>query len=164
MIIISIAIQLKTIMTKIIANIKKTRSFLLDGIKDLSDGQLNKIPAGFNNNIIWNLGHMIAAQQGICYRRSGATPVISNDFWERYRTGSKPAGAAEATEIENIKTLFLSTIDQLESDINTPVFDNYTAWTTRYGVEITSISDAVSFVPFHEGLHLGTIMSLKRLL
>jgi hypothetical protein len=150
-------------MTRQIANIKKIRNFLLAGIKDLTAGQLNKIPAGFNNNIIWNLGHMIAAQQGICYRRAGATPVITDDFWERFRTGSKPAVPVEATEIENIKNLFLSTIDQLEIDINTPVFDNYTSWTTRYGVEITSINEAVNFVPFHEGLHLGTIMSLKKL-
>jgi DinB superfamily len=150
-------------MSNIIANIKKTRSFLLEGIKDQSVGQLNKIPAGFNNNIIWNLGHMIAAQQGICYRRSGATPVINDDFWEQYRTGSRPVGTVDASGIEYVKGLFLGTIDQLEIDILTPVFDNYTAWTTRYGVEITSISDAVSFVPFHEGLHLGVIMSLKKL-
>ena len=150
-------------MTRQIADIKKIRNFLLEGIKDLSADQLNKIPAGFNNNIIWNLGHMIAAQQGICYRRAGAKPVISDDFWERFRTGSKPANTVEPAEIENIKTLFLSTIDQLESDVRTPVFDNYTPWNTRYNVEITSINDAVGFVPFHEGLHLGTIMSLKKL-
>jgi hypothetical protein len=150
-------------MTRQIANIKKIRNFLLEGIKDLTSEQLNKIPAGFNNNIIWNLGHMIAAQQGICYRRAGATPRISDEFWERFRTGSKPDGAVEAAEIENIKTLFLSTIDQLETDVKTPVFDNYTSWNTRYNVEISSINDAVGFVPFHEGLHLGTIMSLKKL-
>jgi DinB superfamily len=163
MIIPSIAIQLQIIMTHQITKIKKIRSFLLEGIKDLTADQLNKIPEGFNNNIIWNLGHMIAAQQGICYRRAGATSRISDDFWERFRTGSKPDGTVEAAEIENIKSMFLSTIDQLEIDMNTPVFNNYTAWTTRYGVEITSIGDAVSFVPFHEGLHLGTIMSLKKL-
>lgn len=150
-------------MIKQIETVKKTRVFLLEGIKDLTVAQLNKIPAGFNNNIIWNLGHMIAAQQGICYKRAGATPLISDDFWDRFRSGSKPEGTVEAAEIENIKSLFLSSIDRLEIDCDTPVFDNYTAWTTRYGVELASINDAISFVPFHEGLHLGTIIALKKL-
>jgi hypothetical protein len=150
-------------MTKQIETVKKVRTFLLEGIRELTAGQLNKIPAGFNNNIIWNLGHLIAAQQGICYKRAGATPLISNDFWERFRTGSKPGETIDAVEIEDIKSLFLSSIDQLEIDFHTPVFVNYTAWTTRYGVEIADINDAISFLPFHEGLHLGTIMAMKRL-
>src|SRR5438445_7426651 len=108
-------------MTKQIETVKKVRTFLLEGIKDLTVEQLNKIPAGFNNNIIWNLGHMIAAQQGICYKRAGATPLISDDFWDRFRSGSKPMGTVETAEIENIKSLFLSSIDRLEINCDTPV-------------------------------------------
>lgn len=150
-------------MNRQIDTVKKIRAFLLEGIKDLTNGQLNQIPAGFNNNIIWNLGHMIAAQQGICYRRAGATPLISEEFWERFRTGSKPAGTVDSPEIEEIKSLFLSSIDQLAIDADTSVFDNYTAWNTRYNVEIRNIKDAISFLPFHEGLHLGTILAMKKL-
>jgi len=50
-------------MKKEIERLKKTRIFLLDLIKDLTTEQLNEIPKGFNNNIIWNLGHLIASQQ-----------------------------------------------------------------------------------------------------
>jgi hypothetical protein len=150
-------------MTKQIETVKKVRALLLEGIKDLTTEQLNKIPAGFNNNIIWNLGHLIAAQQGICYKRTGATPLISDDFWERFKPGSKPEVTVEAAEIENIKSLFLRSIDQLEIDCDTPVFNSYTAVTTRYGIELASIDDGINFLPFHEGLHLGTIMAIKRL-
>jgi hypothetical protein len=150
-------------MTKQIEIVKKVRASLLEGIKDLTTEQLNKIPAGFNNNIIWNLGHLIAVQQGICYKRAGATTPISVDFWEKFKPGSKPEATAEATEIENIKSLFLSSIDQLEIDYNTPVFDNYTAWTTRSGIELARIDDGINFLPFHEGLHSGTVMAIKRL-
>jgi hypothetical protein len=150
-------------MIKQIEIVRKIRGFLLEGIKDLSPGLLNKIPAGFNNNIIWNLGHLIAAQQGICYKRAGAPLLINDDFWERFRSGSKPEGTVEAAEIENIKSLFLSSIDQLAIDSETPVFNNYTAWTPRYGVEIATIKDAISFLPFHEGLHSGIILTMKKL-
>jgi hypothetical protein len=150
-------------MKKQIDTIKKVRTFLLEGIKDLTTEQLNRIPEGFNNNIIWNLGHLVAAQQGICYKRAGVKPLITDEFWENYRSGSKPQGPVSEAEIENIKTLFLITLDELEMDYDKNLFTNYTTWTTRYGTEMTNIDDAIAFIPFHEGLHSGVIMTMKRL-
>jgi hypothetical protein len=143
--------------------IKKVRAFLLEGIKDLSAEQLNKIPAGFNNNIIWNLGHIVAAQQGICYKRAGLPSMITDEFWEKYRSGSKPDGIIDEAEIDYIKELFFTSLDQLEADYDKNIFTGYTSWATRYGVEIGNIDDALSFVPFHEGLHSGVIGAMKRL-
>lgn len=64
-------------MNKQIEIIRKTRVKLLEMLSDLSTDQLNKIPAGFNNNIIWNLAHLVAAQQGICYLRAGLPMVLT---------------------------------------------------------------------------------------
>lgn len=150
-------------MKKQIDTIKKVRTFLLENIKDLTPEQLNRIPEGFNNNIIWNLGHLVAAQQGICYKRAGVKPLITDEFWEKYRSGSKPQEPVSEAEIENIKTLFLITLDELEMDYDKNIFTGYTAWTTRYGNEMTNIDDAISFIPYHEGLHSGVIMAMKRL-
>jgi len=146
-----------------IETIRKTRSFLLEQIKSLGTELINQIPEGFNNNIIWNLGHMIAAQQGICYKRAGLPTIIGEDFWEKFRTGSKPQGPLNEEEITNIKDLLFTTLDKLEADLNNNIFGNYTTWTTRYGVEIGSIDAALEFLPFHEGLHSGTIFTMKKL-
>ena len=70
--------------------IRKIRKYLLESVKDLSIDQLNTTPAGFNNNIAWNLGHMIAAQQGICYVRAGLQPPAGEGFFNTYKPGSKP--------------------------------------------------------------------------
>lgn len=143
--------------------IRQTRSFILQAIEDLSTDQLNHIPEGFNNNIIWNLGHMIAAQQGVCYMRNGMPPRISEEFFNRYKPGSKPEQNISAEEVAVIKELTFSTLDQLEADYENGHWTGYKPWTTRYGVELTSIEDAVQFILFHEGLHGGVIASLKRL-
>jgi hypothetical protein len=146
-----------------IETIRKTRSFLLEQLKNLSNGQFNQVAEGFNNNIIWNLGHMIAAQQGLSYKRAGLPTIISDDFWEKYRTGSKPEGMVSDNEITQIKDLLFTTLDEFEIDYNKKIFGNYTAWSTRYGVEVASIDDGIKFLPFHEGLHSGTIIAIKRL-
>ncbi|MCW3116919.1 MAG: DinB family protein [Chitinophagaceae bacterium] len=136
---------------------------MLAGISDLSIDELNKIPTGFNNNIIWNLGHLVASQQGLCYLRAGIKPSADENFISAYRSGSKPEKFINNNELEIIKTLLLSTLDQFETDYRNNIFPNYNAWTTRYGVPLTTIDDALDFLPFHEGLHMGTIISLKRL-
>lgn len=51
--------------------LRKTRQYVLELIANLSMEQLNEVPAGFTNNIVWNLGHMLASQQGVCYLRGG---------------------------------------------------------------------------------------------
>ncbi len=142
--------------------LRKTRHFALNLIADLSDEQLNKIPEGFGNNIIWNLGHLVAAQEGVCYKRSGAPTNISEEFFQAYKPGSKPEREASAEEIAQIKGLLLSSLDDLERDhaagklIMTP-------WTTRYGVDINTIEDGISFLQFHEGLHQGYVTALVKL-
>ena len=146
-----------------IETIRKIRIFMLAGISDLSIQELNKIPEGFNNNIIWNLGHLVASQQGLCYIRAGLPPVTGENFILNYKTGTKPEKFIDADELELIKNLLLTTLDQLESDYDNKIFTGYQSWSTRYGVVLAGIDDAVDFLPFHEGLHLGTINSLKRL-
>jgi hypothetical protein len=150
-------------MTKQIEIIRKTRSLLSKHLEDLTVEQYNKIPEGFNNNIIWNLGHMIVAQQGVCYIRAGLPPRVEEDIINSFKSSTKPERAFSGGEIENIKTLFFSTLNQLEEDYSNNIFGSYTAWITRYGVELSNIEDAINFLPFHEGLHSGCIGALKRL-
>ena len=150
-------------MTKQIEIIRKTRSFLLKNLEGLTTEQYNKIPEGFNNNIIWNLGHMIAAQQGICYMRAGIAPRVGEDFINTFKSGTRPERTFSETEIQEIKELLFTTLDQLEEDYNNKIFNNYNTWSTRYAVELASIDDAINFLPFHEGLHSGCSTALKKL-
>jgi hypothetical protein len=149
-------------MTSQIRAIGETRSFLLEQLKELTTEQFNRIAEGFKNNIIWNLGHMIAVQQGICYKRAGLPTLISDDFWNRFKPGSTPGGTIREDEISSVRQLLLITMEQLEADYRKRVFGHYTAWVTRFGVEMASIDDGIKFLSFHDGLHTGVIMDLKR--
>lgn len=151
-------------MLKKIDTLKKTRENLLNVIKDLSNEQLNEIPIGFNNNIIWNLGHLLATQQVICYFRAGLKMPIDEQHFANYKPGTKPDTIIENAAISKMKELFLSAVSGFELDFESNVFQNYNSWTNRFGIEITTIEDAMTFVLFHEGIHLGYIMALKRVI
>jgi hypothetical protein len=150
-------------MKKEIDNVRKIRTALLEGIKNLDTDQLNKIPDGFGNNIIWNLAHVVSAQQSICYKRAGLEALLDDDFINTYKPGTKPEKFVDTAGIENIKQLLFSTLDQLETDYNNNIFKEYTPVTTRYGVELNNIEEGISFLSFHEGYHMGSIMGLKKL-
>src|SRR5437762_2510907 len=102
-------------MDKRIDKIKKFRLFLLEQIKELTDEQLNKIPHGYNNNIIWNLTHLICAQQGICYLRAGQAALVPDKYIAPFFTNTKPERFISRQETEEISGLFISTIDTLQT-------------------------------------------------
>jgi hypothetical protein len=149
-------------MNKSIESIRNTRSYLLQLVNGLTTEQLNEVPAGFNNNIIWNLGHLVASQQGVCYLRAGLKTWVSEKVYHDYKPGTKPTGFLNNSEINEIKNLLATSLDQMETDYSNAIFENYITWTTRYGVTITNIDEALQFLLFHEGLHTGYVMALKR--
>jgi hypothetical protein len=150
-------------MNKQIETIRRTRKFLFQLADELTIEQLNEIPPGFNNNIIWNLAHIIAAQQGLCYLRSELKLLVDDEFYQAYKPGTKPAKFVDSKEVEKIKQLSLTTIDQLEKDLQNNLFSGYKPWTTRYGVDLNSIEDAITFLLFHDGLHVGYSMAQRHL-
>lgn len=149
-------------MNKKIDSIRKTRVKILERLNDLTPAQFNKIPQGFNNNIIWNLGHMIAAQEGILYLRGGHPLRVQQDFYDQYKMGSKPERELSDSEIKDIKSLLISSLDDLDTHVQAGLFQEYPNWTTRFDVDVSSFEDALDFVIFHEGLHLGCITALKK--
>jgi hypothetical protein len=151
-------------MLKAIEILYKPRTHMLTLLDTLTIEQLNTVPAGFNNNIVWNFAHMIAAQQGVCYLRAGLKTVIDEELYLAYKPETKPEKFVDEAQLEAIKQLAFTTLDQLEKDYNEGIFANYVPWTTRYGVGINNIDEAIQFLPFHDGLHVGYIMAQRRAL
>ncbi|GEM_PF-2526923 len=56
----------------IIRNTRKRLSEMADGH---TLEQLNRIPEKYNNNLAWNLGHVVASQQVLCYELSALPPT-----------------------------------------------------------------------------------------
>src|SRR5688500_325038 len=94
-----------------IENIRKTRRFLINHIKELSIEKLNKIPHGFNNNILWNVGHLVAAVQSICYIKGSLTPSLAPHSFNKYMPGTKPDIFYDSNEEDEIKELLFSSLD-----------------------------------------------------
>ena len=140
------------------------RKNILGVLKPFSVEQLNTIPAGFKNNLIWHLGHVIVSHQILCYKFSGLSPAIPAHLIDLYKRGTVPVGNVEADHVEDLRKLALETITKFKVDYESGIFEEYQGYQSLYGVKINSIEHAVKFNMVHEGLHLGYAMTMRRLL
>jgi len=124
--------------------------------------QLNTIPLGFNNNLIWNIGHIIVVQQMLVYNLSGLPMMVSNEMVEKYKKGTKPEGMVLQPEIDEIQSLLFETINQTKADFNAGVFKNYNEFTSMSGFTMKNAEDAMAFNYYHEAVHTGMMMSIRK--
>jgi hypothetical protein len=141
---------------------RTSRKMLSQFLKGYSLDQLNRIPEGHNNNLIWNIAHIIVVQQMLVYKLSGLSMKISDTLVEKYKKGTKPEQDATQAEVDEIYNLLMETIDQTEIDLNNNTFVNYQEYPTSTGLVLKNAKDAMVFNSFHEGIHIGAILSLRK--
>ncbi|MGJ8665202.1 MAG: DinB family protein [Patiriisocius sp.] len=125
---------------------------------------LNKVPAGFNNNIFWNIKHTVVTQQALVYGLSGLPLHVSNDDVQGYKKGTKPEGDITQDDVDLCKNQLHALIKKTEEDWNNGLFTNYKEYTVTTKTTLSSAKEAIEFNNFHEGIHLGYVLALKRVL
>ncbi len=127
-----------------------------------SKADLLEIPYGYNNNIYWNIAHCMATQQLLHYYLSD-NPFRIDEYWiENYKKGTLPKLKVSDEEIEDLKFLLSETSKVLVRDYDHDLFEDYTSYTTSFGLDLKNIENAITFNNIHEGLHLGYAMAQKR--
>ncbi|TWO33868.1 DinB family protein [Seonamhaeicola sediminis] len=143
--------------------LQKTRKSFKNFLEDTSLDNLNKIPEGHKNNIIWNIGHILVTEQLLAYKLSGLPTMVSDSLIEKYRKGSIPEGYVTQNEVDEIKGLLEVTIEKTAEDYKKGRFKNFNEYTvSTTGNTLTNIDESLQFILFHEGMHLGIVMSLLK--
>ncbi len=132
-------------------------------IEETSLEDLNKIPKDFNNNIIWNIAHVVVSEQLLAYKLSGLSSTLSDEMINKYRKDTKPESDVTQEDVNEIKGLLFSTIAKTEADYSKGVFKTYNAYTvSTTGNTLTNIDDALQFILAHEGIHYGYVLALLK--
>jgi len=139
------------------------RKLIAPFLEEYTLDQLNTIPEGFSNNLFWNIAHVVVTQQLLIYKLSGLNMLVSDELVDKYKKGTKPEHIATQADVDEIKQLLFDLIDQTQADYGSGVFTQFTEYPTSSGFVLKNVKDAMAYNNFHEGLHLGIIMSLKKL-
>ncbi|WP_116523815.1 DinB family protein [Seonamhaeicola aphaedonensis] len=143
--------------------LQKTRKSFKKIIENTSLESLNKIPEGHRNNIIWNIGHILVTEQLLAYKLSGLPTMVSDILIDKYRKGTTPEGPVTQDEVDEINGLLEVSLEKTIENYKKGVFKNFNEYTvSTTGNTLTDIDESLQFILFHEGMHLGIVMSLLK--
>lgn len=145
--------------------ILQTRQKFIELIDSLSVDQLNNIPTGFNNNIIWNFGHIIVSTQTLVYTRTGIRPDTAwVKYNEDYKKDTKPTRFIEKVEIDELKAIAIASIEEIRNDYENGIFGTITSFATAtYGYPMDTIEEVVALTSGHDNVHYGYALAQRRL-
>lgn len=152
-------------MKQVFQQILLSRQAFLRLIEPLSTEQLNKVPDGFNNNLVWNLGHLVVSTPALCYLRTGVNTSYAIPLLKQYIKGSRPEKYVEAADIALLKTELISSISLIEEDYANDVFKTMSPYATEtYVQEMQTIEEVITCTLAHDNFHFGYAVALKRAL
>jgi hypothetical protein len=142
-----------------------SRKAFIQLIDSLTIEELNKIPDGYNNNIIWNFGHIVVSTQTLCYVRTGVLQdATSVKFNEYYKKDTRPTYTVTEEEVAELKVIALKSIEKIKEDYANEKFSDITPFTTAtYGVQLNSIEEVLITTIGHDNVHYGYAWALKKL-
>ena len=139
------------------------RRSMLKILEERSYEELVKIPENFRNSIFWNIAHLLVTQQLLFYKLSGNELRIDKDMVTKYGKGSVANEDVQESDIQYVKDHLLTAMSETQKDYNKGLFIDFKSYMTSTGIELKSIEDAIKFNTFHDGIHLGIVLSLMKI-
>lgn len=140
-----------------------TRGLTLQTLSDLTPAQWTTIPEGFSNNILWNAAHIAATQARLLYVLNGLPAPIADRIIQNGIRGTSPKEWTEPLTPEDVLDVLGRLVPQTIEDDAAGTFNEFKPLELRPGLTLDSFDDAIVFSIMHEGMHIGMIMQLKKL-
>lgn len=145
--------------------INSIRKQFTDLVSNARLDQLNTIPNGFNNNIAWNFGHMIASGYGLAFVSTGVNASLDIPLLSKFKKGTKPEAPVTQEEINTLKDLADQFPLALEEAIKADRFQNIKSYTTQtFGLPMDTLESVLITIVAHDTLHFQTARMYNRIL
>ena len=143
---------------------KRNRNILENFLNTFSLAELNKIPEGFKNNIFWNIAHVVATQQLLVYKLSKLEMKLPEVWINEFKKETKPERIYTEADVDFLRKQLFSIILETEKDYNLSKFQEFIPYHTSNGFILHDVNESIHFNNFHEGMHLGIILQIKKFL
>lgn len=135
------------------------RSEILSVVDAVSKEDAEKIPDGFKNNIRWNLGHIYLDQYLWIQALTKETADVPENFNKWFGYGTSPANFTEETpSVTELKELLRKQPARIKETYGERLEEEFPQ--TEMGMH--TIEQVLIRTIFHEGMHLQTILDLKK--
>lgn len=135
------------------------RNELLGLVEGVTEEEAGYIPSGFNNNIRWNLGHVVLDQYLWIQAVTGEAQPVSPDWQRWFGYGTSPADfEAETPDVRQIMAVLQQQPERIREQYGSRLEEDFAP--TEMGMH--TVEQVLIRTIFHEGLHIGAIQAIKR--
>lgn len=137
------------------------RTEVLHIVETLSEDRADIIPTGFHNNIRWNMGHIYVDQFLWIEALTNEKDKELEAFQSWFGYGTSPANFNDETpSFETLKKLLKGQPSQLKETYG----DRLELEFPPIDMGMNTIEQVLIRTIFHEGMHLQTILDIRRFL
>ena len=139
-----------------------TRGYFLSQMEGLSEDQLSAVPDKIGHNILWNMGHVVHSLYGMSYTPSGLDYPAPKNYPEFFKGGSSPDTWSEKPDIAEVLGYLKTSAKQVADDLAAGKFDSFKEIDLGQ-IKFATVEEALGFHLYHEGIHMGMCMEIKKL-
>jgi hypothetical protein len=137
------------------------RSYILAVVEGLTDEKAEVIPEGFHNNIRWNLGHIFLDQYLWIQAVTKEKADVPQQYQSWFGYGTSPKNFTDETPgVEELKALLREQPGKIREVYGHRLDEEFAP--TEMGM--FTIEQVLVRTIFHEGMHLQTILDIKKLI
>ncbi|UOQ95663.1 DinB family protein [Halobacillus shinanisalinarum] len=132
---------------------------MLEVVENTTVEEAEIIPAGFNNNIQWNLGHVYLDQYMWIQAITRESTNVPEEFNSWFGFGTNPADFDDNTpSFEKLKKLLSEQPREIQNTYSDKLELEFPP--TEMGMH--TIEQVLVRTIFHEGMHIQTLLDLKK--
>ncbi|MCR2822200.1 DinB family protein [Lederbergia panacisoli] len=137
------------------------RSYVIGVLDDVTEEEAEFIPKGFNNNIRWNLGHLYLDQYLWIQAVTKEETAAPEEFNRWFGFGTSPKDFTNETpSFDELKFILEKQPKEITREYGSRVEKEFSP--TEMGMH--TIEQVLVRTIFHEGMHLQTILDIKKLI
>lgn len=125
------------------------------------------IPAGWNNNLRWHIGHLVVTPRRLTSLMLGEPLGLPEEYnaWFAKGTGPRDWGSAPVPPLEQLVAEMTTEMDKVFAEMAPRLSERYPQdYETTVGIVLRSPGDGLTMSFLHDGIHLGLLLALNRAL
>ena len=150
--------------SSLVKAMRENRSYAMAQLVGLSNEQYLEILSGLNNNILWNVGHILFDQCYKLYHPCGLALPVPEAYESWFASGSSPRDWAEGPDVGEVVEKFGSVNEIVIADYEKGVFTGFHPYRLEDETPVDTIEESIVLDLAHGGMHYGVIVTMKAVL
>jgi hypothetical protein len=148
----------------IFQHMKTVREITENAIKQIPEEAADIIPAGFNNHIRWNFGHIAYIQEKLVYGLLGEKMNVPEEYEQLFARGTKPSEwTITPPTLHDIAIVLCDQKTRIPKFLEDRLNEKLpTPFTNSGGNTFYTVGETFLFSLYHEAIHMNVIKQMYR--